>query len=113
MKAIHQYRLEVSDSINTLHLKAGYRVVRFEYLLAEKGLFIWVEEPLRADIPLCPVAFRVALTGKPVAMESQYIATALDPFGPQAYHLFRVDQQSAAAALNGRPQQRCGTPAAV
>ncbi len=94
MKAIHKYRLEASDSPNTLHLKEGYRVVRFEYLVAEKGLFMWVEEPLRADVPLCEASFRVAMTGKPVSMDFEYMDTALDPFGPEAYHLFRVETVS-------------------
>lgn len=93
MKAIHKYRLEVSDSTNTLQLKEGYRVVRFEYLVAEKGLFMWVEEPLRADVPTCEASFRVAMTGKPVAMSYEYLDTALDPFGPEAYHLFRVETE--------------------
>ncbi len=99
MKAIHKYRLEVSDSANTLQLKEGYRVVRFEYLIAEKGLFMWVEEPLRADVPQCEASFRVAMTGKPVAMSYEYVDTALDPFGPEAYHLFKVEscQQNVAA----------------
>lgn len=93
MKAIHKYRLETSDSVNILHLKQGYRVVRFEYLVAEKGLFMWVEEPLRADVPECEACFRVAMTGKPVAMDYEYVDTALDPFGPRAFHLFRVARQ--------------------
>lgn len=94
MKAIHKYRLEASDRVNTLHLKEGYRVVRFEYLVAEKGLFMWVEEPLRADVPLCDACFRVAMTGRPVAMNYEYMDTALDPFGPEAYHLFRVEAEA-------------------
>ncbi len=94
MKAIHKYHLEVSDSAHTLHLKEGYRVVRFEYMVAEKGLFMWVEEPLRADVPVCEARFRVAMTGKPVAMDYEYLDTALDPFGPKAYHLFRVETAS-------------------
>ncbi len=93
MKAIHKYRLETSDSTTTLRLKEGYRVVRFEFLVAEKGLFMWVEEPLRADVALCEASFRVAMTGKPVAMSYEYLDTALDPFGPEAYHLFRVGQE--------------------
>lgn len=103
MKAIHKYRLETSDTVNTLHLKAGYQVVRFEYLVAEKGLFMWVEEPLRADVPYCQASFRVAMTGKPVAMDYEYMDTALDPFGPEAYHLFRVK-----AELNKQPEPESG-----
>lgn len=93
MKAIHKYRLEASDRATRLQLKEGYRVVRFEYLVAEKGLFMWVEEPLRADVGMCEASFKVAMTGKPVAMDYEYMDTALDPFGPEAYHLFRIESE--------------------
>jgi len=96
MKAIHKYRLDASDALTTLHLREGFRVVRFEYLVAEKGLFLWAEEPLRADIPYVDASFKVAMTGKPIAMQHEYLDTALDPFGPEAYHLFRVKEEAVA-----------------
>ncbi|KAA0875913.1 DUF7352 domain-containing protein [Nitrincola tapanii] len=99
MKAIHKYRLEASESLSILHLRQGFRIVRFEYLVAERGLFLWVEEPLRADIPQVEVAFKVALTGKPVAMHYEYRDTALDPFGGEGYHLYQVKEKAAYQAL--------------
>lgn len=94
MKAIYKYRLDASDSLTTLQLREGFRIVRFEYLVSEKGLFMWAEEPLRADIPYVKANFKVAMTGKPVAMDYEYLDTALDPFGPEAYHLFQVERLS-------------------
>jgi hypothetical protein len=34
------------------------------------------------------------MTGRPVAMNYEYMDTALDPFGPEAYHLFRVEAEA-------------------
>ncbi|GAB0151014.1 MULTISPECIES: hypothetical protein [Marinobacterium] len=106
MKAIHKYHLDASDSLTTLRLREGFRIVRFEYLVAEKGLFLWAEEPLRADVPYVDASFKVTMTGKPVAMHYEYMDTALDPFGPEAYHLFRVEESAAPQSPHTPPHLR-------
>lgn len=52
MKTIHKFRLECGKEPNTLKLRKGYRVVRCEYAVPQKGVYLWVEQPLNVDIPV-------------------------------------------------------------
>ncbi|WP_027854962.1 DUF7352 domain-containing protein [Marinobacterium litorale] len=91
MKAILKYRLEISDKPISLSLAQGFRPVRFEYVVSEKALFLWTEESLRADISRQNVQFRITRTGEPIQEGAQHLMTALDAFGPEAYHLFLLE----------------------
>ncbi|ABC28547.1 hypothetical protein HCH_01699 [Hahella chejuensis KCTC 2396] len=105
MKTIHKYRLQSGAVINTLNLRQGYRLVRSEYLLTEKAVFIWVEEPLSVDAPFIATEFVVVLTGKPVPMNYVYRDTALDTFGPEAFHVYEVpsgEPQTSGAIEDGK-----------
>lgn len=90
MKTIHKFRLESGKEPNTLKLRKGYRVVRCEYVVPQKGVYLWVEQPLNVDIPVVERQFLVVYSGDPVPASYQYLDTALDPFGPEAYHVFEV-----------------------
>ncbi len=90
MKAIHKYRLSHEKKPVELSLREGYRFVRSEYLPTEKAVFIWVEEPLSPSIPECKREFRVVLSGEPVPEDYLHLDTALDTFGPEAYHVFQL-----------------------
>ncbi|MBU6955904.1 hypothetical protein [Hahella sp. HN01] len=92
MKTIHKYRLQSGAAINTLNLRQGYRIVRSEYLLTEKAVFIWVEEPLSVSVPCITAEFVVVLTGDPVPRSYIYRDTALDPFGPEAFHVYEIPE---------------------
>lgn len=97
MKTIHKYRLKGPKKLNTLRLRNGYRVVRSEYLLAEKAVCVWVEEPLNVEIPSRERTFQVALSGEPVPESYVYRDTALDLFGSEAYHVFEVPEATGTA----------------
>ncbi|MDO3722059.1 MULTISPECIES: hypothetical protein [Marinobacter] len=90
MKTIHKFRLEAGKEPVTLSLCEGSRVVRSEYIVSDKAVYIWVEQPLKASARLTDRRFRVAFSGEPVPDSYQYVDTALDPFGPEAYHVFEV-----------------------
>ncbi|MAL97477.1 MAG: hypothetical protein CL583_03410 [Alteromonadaceae bacterium] len=102
MKTIHKYRLEAYQGLNNLRLRDGFRIVRTEYLVTEKAVFLWVEEPLRADVASQQYNFRVALSGEPVPEHYCYRGTALDPFGAEAYHVFEVMEQRRENMAGGR-----------
>ncbi|MCR8914310.1 hypothetical protein FDP08_12470 [Marinobacter panjinensis] len=91
MKTIHKFRLECGKEPNTLKLREGYRVVRCEYVVPQKGVYLWVEQPLNVAIPVVERQFVVVYSGDPVPTSYQHLDTALDPFGPEAYHIFAVD----------------------
>lgn len=103
MKTIHKFRLECGKEPTALRLREGSRVVRCEYLVSQKGVFIWVEQPLNVDIPLVERQFVVAFSGDPVPMRYQYLDTALDTFGPEAFHVFEVREAEATSRLTQKP----------
>ena len=104
MKTIHKFRLESGKEPNTLTLREGYRVVRCEYLVPQKGVYLWVEQPLNVVIPEVERQFVVVYSGDPVPTSYQYLDTALDPFGPEAYHVFEVAEAPANKPVE--PQQQ-------
>lgn len=95
MKTIHKFRLDCGKEPNTLKLREGYRVVRCEYVVPQKGVYLWVEQPLNVAIPVVERQFVVVYSGDPVPTSYQYLDTALDPFGPEAYHVFEVAEAPA------------------
>ncbi|KZZ49730.1 hypothetical protein A3758_12730 [Oleiphilus sp. HI0118] len=88
MKAIHKYQLNTDGSETALNLKENYRIAHAEYVLVEKAVFVWVEEPLAAKIPTREVEFLVARSGDPLSSEFDHVATAVDSLAPEAYHIF-------------------------
>ncbi|KXS51216.1 MAG: hypothetical protein AWU57_4397, partial [Marinobacter sp. T13-3] len=57
-----------------------------------------VQQPLNVSTPLVDRHFRVAMSGEPVPDSFEYLDTALDPFGPEAYHVFEVPEEEMHAA---------------
>lgn len=92
MKTIHKFRLEAGKEPTSLTLREGFQVVRCEYLVPEKSVFLWVQQPLNVTTPTVERHFRVAMSGEPVPDSYGYVDTALDPFGPEAYHVFEVPE---------------------
>ncbi len=90
MKTIHKFRLDSGKEPTSLSLHDGYRVVRCEYIVPDKSVYLWVEQPLRVGAHTSEHLFRVAFSGEPVPDSYEYRGTALDPFGPEAYHVFEV-----------------------
>ncbi|MET4026844.1 hypothetical protein ABIE59_002372 [Marinobacter sp. MBR-99] len=101
MKTIHKFRLEPGKEPTTLTLREGFKVVRCEYLVAQKAVFLWVQQPLSVTVPTVERQFRVAMSGDPVPDAYEYLDTALDPFGPEAYHVFEVPAGEGMAIGNG------------
>lgn len=97
MKAIHKYPLDVESKSNRIVLKAGYRVVRTEYVVTEKSVYLWVEEPLAVSVPSLRAEFAVVRTGAPMPDHFEYLDSAVDTFGPEAYHVYQVSEESLAA----------------
>jgi hypothetical protein len=65
-------------------------VVRCEYVVSQRAVYLWVEQPLKVDLPELERQFLVTFSGEPVPSAYEYVDTALDPFGPEAYHVFEV-----------------------
>lgn len=93
MKTIHKFLINPGKEPTRLTLKRDFRVVRCEYLVPEKGVYLWVEQSLKVTIPTVERQFRIAFSGDPVPETYQYLGTALDTFGPEAYHVFELPQE--------------------
>jgi hypothetical protein len=104
MKTIHKFRINPGKEPTRLTLKRGFRVVRCEYLVPEKGVFLWVEQSLKVTTPTVECQFRIAFSGDPVPETYQYLGTALDTFGPEAYHVFEVRAESRAGVVEPSEQ---------
>tara|TARA_R110002072_G_scaffold89737_9_gene201034 strand:+ start:16945 stop:17301 length:357 start_codon:yes stop_codon:yes gene_type:complete len=94
MKAIHKYRIGNERNVHAFNLKKGFKIVRSEYIVTEKSVFLWIEEPLAVDIETQQVTYRMAMSGDPVSDNCEHVATAIDTFGPEAYHIFEVGDQT-------------------
>ncbi len=92
MKTIHKFRLEPGKEPTSLSLHDGYRVVRCEYIVPDKSVYLWVEQPLKVGAQTREHYFRVAFSGEPVPDSYEYRGTALDTFGPEAYHVFELPE---------------------
>ncbi|WP_203142258.1 DUF7352 domain-containing protein [Marinobacter mangrovi] len=112
MKVIHKYALEMSGESKLLTLNKGYRMVRCEYVVPQKQVFLWVEEPLSAEAAQCERWMRVVASGQPVPDSYRYVDTALDPFGPEAYHVYELPMHEGDSA-NPTDWRSAWTPRAV
>lgn len=101
MKTIHKFRLEPGKEPTTLSLREGSRVVRCEYIVPDKSVYLWVEQPLSVRARTVERKFRVAFSGEPVPDNFEYLDTALDPFGPEAYHVFELPAAEHELGLSG------------
>ena len=106
MKTIHQYQLANDKQVTSLALREGFRIVRCEYVVAQKRVYLWVEEPLKIDLPVSEHQFMVVGSGVPVPVSHCYVDTAVDPFGPEAFHVYQVVNNAASATDEDRSVHR-------
>lgn len=90
MKAVHKFQLHAGKEPTRLTLREGFRILRCEYLVSQKSVFLWVEQPLNISTPKLERNYVVVMSGEPIPMSYRHVDTALDPFGPEAYHVFEV-----------------------
>jgi hypothetical protein len=95
MKAIHKYELKTDGAETELNLKQDFRIVHAEYVLVDKAVYVWVEEPLAAKIRSETVEFLVARSGEPLSGQYDHVATAVDLLAPEAYHIFLKQKEAA------------------
>ncbi len=89
MKVIHKYKLSSEGKTTELKLKKGYRIVHSEFVLVEKAVFIWVEQTLAVDVKNIDVVFNVVRSGDPIPDNLIYVASAVDSYAPEAYHVLK------------------------
>lgn len=98
MKTIQKLTLTTQSKPQTLSLVRGYRIVRLEYLVTEKLIYLWVEVPLKADIPSDRKEFVVKKSYETIPSSYEHIHTAIDLLKPEAYHVFEIKGESQSSA---------------
>ncbi|TVQ68285.1 MAG: hypothetical protein EA373_11225 [Oceanospirillales bacterium] len=96
MKTIRQVSLDSHKAVNELILKEGYRIVKTEFSF-NQSIVVWIEEPLRADLPNEHCFLKVVENSHPVPLVFEYVSSAFNPFDSKAVHLFRVPESVARA----------------
>lgn len=106
MKVIHKFRLANEDAETVLNLKRGFKIIHSEYIVVEKAICIWVEQTLSVDVPCMQVIFKVVKSGDPLPDRLVHVASAVDNFAPEAYHIFQEPVPlGRAASLSFQPEQ--------
>lgn len=95
MKTVQKLTLTTDTELQTLSFKEGYRIVRIEYLVTERRICLWVEIPLRADIPESRRTFVVKRTNEAVPADFLHVHTAVDLLKPEAFHIFELPETNA------------------
>lgn len=90
MKAVIKFKLALDQAAIALELRRGAKVIRTEYVITDKSVYMWVEEPLSIEIPKETRRFRVVRSGQPVPLQYAHCGSALDTFTPEAYHVYEV-----------------------
>jgi DNA-binding transcriptional LysR family regulator len=89
LKCLHQRSLDVILSDRPPADKDAPQV-RCEYVVPDKCVYLWVEQPLNVDIATVVRQFVVTFSGDPVPIHYNYVDTAIDALGAEAYHVFEV-----------------------
>ena len=97
MKTIRQVTLDASKPVNKLLLSKGFRVVKTEFSLTNQSIEVWIEEPLRADLPIETCYLKVVGNSQPVPLDYEYISSAYNPFEHKAMHVFNLPENLARA----------------
>lgn len=92
MKTIRQVTLDANKPVNELLLREGFRVVKTEYSLTSQSIEVWIEEPLRADLPVVTCFLKVVGNSQPVPLVYEYISSAYNPFEHKAMHVFSIPE---------------------
>ncbi|WP_151702389.1 DUF7352 domain-containing protein [Nitrincola alkalilacustris] len=92
MKTIRQVLLDAHKAVNELILKEGYRILKAEFSF-NHSIVVWIEEPLRADLPTERCFLKVVENNQPVPLAFEYVSSAFNPFDSKAVHLFRVPER--------------------
>jgi len=90
MKTIHKFAVPLPPEVINLDLPAGSKILSLRFLQLEKSLFLWAEVPVGATLGTEQRQFRAFKTGDGIPASSTYIATAIDQYQPEAYHLYEM-----------------------
>ncbi len=90
MKTIHKHAIQISHMATALELSEGSVIRRVEYVTHEKGIFLWIEVPIRVTQNKQIRKFKIFSTGDGIPNTHHYVGTAVDTLTPEAYHVYEV-----------------------
>lgn len=92
MKTVREFHLDLDQPMHSLQLPEGFVCVNAAFDLVRRQLDLWVEVPLRPDVPEQAYRLKLVASGQPVPLHYQYVTSALHPFECRAVHLYQVTE---------------------
>lgn len=90
MRTIHKFEVHINQETQTIELPEDHRFLAAEYIIPKRSLFVWIDVPADLTIEKVPFKFRVFCTGDGIPANYKYLATCIDQYLPEAYHLYHV-----------------------
>lgn len=87
MKSVFKYQIDITD-VTSVQIEANPQWLPVAKV-AENGRVIWLWALVDPDAALHKTPIFVHGTGHPVPESRVYIATAIDPYNPFVWHVFR------------------------
>ena len=88
MRTIHKFEVQINQEAQTIELPEDHRFLAAEYIIPKRSLFVWMEVPADLTLEKAPHKFRVFSTGDGIPASYQYLATCIDQYLREAYHLY-------------------------
>lgn len=90
MRTIHKFQLDISTDSQVLELAEGSRLLHAEYVMPIRAINLWFE--VTADMTACtaPHKYRIFATGDGIPDQGEYVATAIDQYLPESYHIYEL-----------------------
>ncbi len=90
MKTIHKHELAINTESQTIELPINARILEFSFIRNNKALFIWVEVNADLNGEKEPRTFRVYKSGDGIPESHQFIASTVDQYFPESFHLYEI-----------------------
>ncbi|PIE41141.1 MAG: hypothetical protein CSA49_04730 [Gammaproteobacteria bacterium] len=90
MRTIHKFEVHITQEAQTIDLPKDHRFLAAEYIIPKRLLGVWMEVPADLTMEKVPHQFRVFCTGDGIPANYKYLATCIDQYLPEAYHLYQV-----------------------
>ncbi|MCG8317124.1 MAG: hypothetical protein MI976_28220 [Pseudomonadales bacterium] len=90
MRTIHKFEVHINQEQQVIDLPEEHTFLAAEYMIPKRSIFVWMEVPADLTVAKTPHKFRVFCTGDGIPDNYQYLATCIDQYLPEAYHLYRV-----------------------
>lgn len=90
MRTIHKFQLEINTDCQMLELPEGSRMLHAEYVMPRRAINLWFEVTADMTADRFPHKYRIFATGDGIPDQGEYVATAIDQYLPESYHVYEL-----------------------